>query len=253
MTTQKTLSIAAVLLIAGAALLFGQQRPTRFSSLLIKSIGDALSVPFEIDLVTGQTTNPITIKDASGNTIYGITRLGAVSASGALAPSGGLTQNTATPGCHFYAGDAEPSTSTTGTDTTPVNGTVWVSELFVPANCTATGISYLIGSVGGTDKVNVSLYNSAGVLLANSAVDSSVTVGTTATMQRVPFTSTYAVTGPAKYFIGVQINGTTSRLRTQAFGDVDVTSVAGTFNTLPALTPPTTFTASKGPIAMLYN
>lgn len=156
-------------------------------------------------------------------------------------------------GASLYAGGYPPQSATSGTDTAGINGTLWISEIFVPANMTLTGISYLLGSVGGTDKVVVALFDSAGNLVAHSAVDSSVTAGTLATFQRVPFTATYAVTtGPGKYYIGVQFNGATAKLRTQVFGDHNTTSAAQTFNTLVAITPPTTFTASKGPVSMLY-
>jgi hypothetical protein len=265
MTTRKKLfSLGAALALAG--LLFAQARPTAFRSILIKAIptSGTLDVPFEIDLISGQTTTPMNLKNSSGSSIWSVNYQGNQTVGGTLAvtgtsaftaaitPTGGVAAATATPPCHYYVGDAAPATSTTGTDTTPVNGTLWIGEVRVMANCTSTGISYLIGSVGGTDKVVVALFSSAGAVLANSALDSSVTVGTTATFQRVPFTATYALKGPGKYYVGVQMNGNTARLRTQAFGDIDATSISQTFNTLVAITPPTTFTASKAPIAMLY-
>lgn len=169
----------------------------------------------------------------------------------AVVMSGGIGQTSTTTAKHFYAGYAVPAIATTGTDTAGVNGTVFVSEVFVPANFTATGISFLIGSVGGTNNAIVMLFNSAGALLANSAL-AGVTVGTLATFQRIPFTAAFGVTGPGKYFIGVQFNGATAKLRTQTFGDSDTTSVAQTFGTPVAITAPSTFTASVGPIAMLY-
>lgn len=241
--TKKLLSIAG--LFAVATLLFAQSDPTRYRAVLIKAI-NKLDVPFEIDLISGQTTPPINVKNSSGASIY------KVDYTGITTSTGGLVQTSATKATHFYTCFAPPATTTTGTDTAAVNGTFWIGEVFVPANATVTGASYLLGSVGGTDKVVVALWSSAGALLANSAVDSSVTAGTTATFQRVPFTATYAATGPAKYFIGVQFNGSTAKLRTQAFGDCDSTSIAQTFNTPVAITVPTTFTASKAPIAMLY-
>src|SRR5256885_9908355 len=94
----------------------------------------------------------------------------------------GVTQQGGTvKGLHFYAGGAPPLTTTTGTDTAGINGTLFISEVIVPANGTFTGVSFLLGSVGGTDKVVVALFDSAGAILANSALDSSRTAGTTAT------------------------------------------------------------------------
>lgn len=164
----------------------------------------------------------------------------------------GSAQSSVTKAVHFYAGGVVPIATTTGTDTAGINGTLWISEIFIPANCTVTGISYLIGSVGGTDKVVVALFNSAGAIVANSVLDASVTVGTTATFQRVPFTAPVAVVGPGLYYVGVQTNGTTAKVRTQPFGNHNAGTVSQVFDTLVAITPPATFTASTGPIALLY-
>lgn len=141
---------------------------------------------------------------------------------------------------------------TAGTDTTPTNGTVYYAELFVPANATLTGIGYLIGSVGGTNKAIAALYNSAGTLVKNSAL-AGVTVGTTATYQELPFTSTYAAVGPGKYFVSISMDGNTARLRTIPAGAILPTgSAAGVFGTLAAIAPPTTFTADVAPIVYSY-
>lgn len=147
-------------------------------------------------------------------------------------------------------------TLTDGTDTTPsATARTW-ARVFVPHNCTLTGIGYLIGSVGGTDKVIVELKDSAGVSLANSAT-AGTTVGTTATMQKVAFTATVAVAGPAYYFIAATFNGTTARFRTIPAATMEAnTQITGTatsvFGTIAAITPGTTFTADKGPIAFTY-
>lgn len=175
-----------------------------------------------------------------------------VAMTGALTPTGGLVQNSATANTYYYTGGGPPAAATTGTDTAAINGTVFISSVVIPANSTLTGISYLLGSVGGTDKVAVALFDSAGNVVANSALDSSVTAGTTATFQRVPFTATYASKGPGLFFIGVMFNGSTAKLRTTAMAVHPTTSVSQTFNTLVAITPPTTFTASVGPIASTY-
>lgn len=245
MTIRNKILACAALATALASLLFGQARSTGFTSILLQA-KSILDIPLKIKLAAGQTALAIRVHDSSSNVLYSVDPTGKVTAVG------GNVQTSATATCHFYTGFEPPPTTTTGTDTAAVNGTVWIGEIFVPANCTATGISYLLGSVGGTDKVVAALFSSAGAILANSALDSSVTAGTTATFQRVPFTAPYAVTGPGKYYVGVQFNGTTAKLRTQAFGDHDATSASQTFNTLVAITPPATFTASKSPIAMTY-
>lgn len=145
---------------------------------------------------------------------------------------------------------------TDGTDTTPVNGTRYSCSIFIPHSLTLTGIAYLIGTVGGTDKVIAELKNAAGVNLATSAL-AGATVGTLATFQQVAFTATYSVLGPAWYFLTLQFNGTTARFRTipanLGISQVALTqSVAGTFGTTANITAPTTFTAGVGPIAFTY-
>jgi hypothetical protein len=151
---------------------------------------------------------------------------------------------------HFYAGGYVPTALTSGTDTAGINGQVWISEIRIPVNVTLTGISFLLGSVGGTDKVIVSLYDSKGNVLATSAV-AGVTAGTLATFQRVAFTAPITL-APGLYYVGVQTNGTTAKLRTQAAGDHNTGVASQTFGTPVAITPPASFTAANGPIAMTY-
>ncbi len=145
---------------------------------------------------------------------------------------------------------------TDGTDTACDNGGRYWCSVFVPVNVTLTGIGYLIGSVGGTDKVIAELKDSSGASLANSAL-AGATVGTLATFQEVAFTATIAVPGPAWYYLVLQFNGATAKFRTIP-ANLGVSQVAiantaaGTFGTLAAITPGTTFVAGKGPIAYTY-
>lgn len=145
---------------------------------------------------------------------------------------------------------------TAGTDVTPVSGTRYSCEIFVPYNMIMTGIGYLIGTAGGTDKAIVELHDADGTLLANSDL-AGVTVGTLATFQEIPFTAPVEVIGPQKYFLSVTMNGTTGRLRTipTALGasqTLNTKSAVGVFGTVGALVVPTTFTAGVGPIAYTY-
>lgn len=154
-------------------------------------------------------------------------------------------------GTHSYLTGGAPATTTTGTDTTGIANQIWAGELRVFANTLITGISYLIGSVGGTDKAIAILFDASGNVLANSAV-AGTTVGTTATMQRLALVTAFQAP-PGLYYVGIQTNGTTAKIRTQAFGDHNAGVVTGqTFGTPAAITPPSTFTASSGPIAMTY-
>jgi hypothetical protein len=150
----------------------------------------------------------------------------------------------------------QPAAATSGTDTTPADGTQFVSSLWIPANKTLTGVAYLIGSVGGTDKVYAALYSSSGALLANSSVTSGgATVGTAANVQTLAFTATYAAKGPGLFYVGISMNGNTARLRSvpaHCQAGLFAGSVSQVHGTVAAITAPTTFTADKAPVAFVY-
>jgi hypothetical protein len=154
------------------------------------------------------------------------------------------------------AGTWPNSTALSGSDTACTNGTAYVGSIFIPANATITGIQYLVGSVGGTDKVIVSLHNKLGTLVANSNT-AGTTVGTAAQKQQVAFTGTYAAKGPAYYFVALTFNGTAAKFRTvPAYCDtgngVVGNGVTQTFGTPANFTVPTTFTADTVPVASIY-
>ncbi len=150
----------------------------------------------------------------------------------------------------------QPVVATSGTDTTPANNTQFLTSLWIPVNMTLTGVGYLIGSVGGTDKVYTALYDSTGALLANSSVSGGgATVGTAANIQTLAFTATYAAKGPGLFFVGISMNGNTARLRTVlAFCQAGLFagSVTQTHGTVAAVVAPSTFTADKAPICFVY-
>lgn len=154
----------------------------------------------------------------------------------------------------FHAGGRPAVATTDGTNlATNVAGTVYFAEVFVPANCTLTGVAVFNGTaVAGNGKV--ALYNSAGVRVAISA--STAMSGTTA-YQLIPFDAAYAAVGPATYFIGVTFDTTTHDVRTfaapGAFATGTLTGTTyATNTTLTPIVPTTTFTADVGPIASLY-
>ncbi len=142
--------------------------------------------------------------------------------------------------------------ATAGTDTACTNGTSYFVELNVPYNQTLTGLAYQVGSVGGTDKVIVALYNSAGTVVASSAV-AGATVGTAAQIQSVAFETPYAAVS-GRYFASVTFNGATAKFRTYPIpGSKFIAgSEAETFGTVTNITPGTTFTADKGPLCYVY-
>ncbi len=150
------------------------------------------------------------------------------------------------------------TTATSGTDVTGINGTQFVSSLWLPVSMTLTGVSFLVGSVGGTNVAVVVLYDSTGAVLANSSLAGSpkgTTVGTAAQIQALPFTATYAAKGPGLFYVGVSYSGNTAKIRcVPAFtqGGIWGGSVTQTQGVPAAITPPTTFTADLAPVCFLY-
>ena len=137
--------------------------------------------------------------------------------------------------------------------TTTVAGTrLYVDTSIGTDGTVVTGIRALIGATGGTDKFIYELHDAAGNLVATTAL-AGVTVGTAGTFQAIPFTAPVTVNAGV-YFIVVQSNGITAKVATY---NAPVTplltgSATGTFGTSAAITPPTTYTAGVGPVAMLY-
>lgn len=148
------------------------------------------------------------------------------------------------------------ATTGVGTSTAGVATTLFVTAVTISNNATLTGIAVNNAATVGTNKYIVVLFNSAGVPLANSALAGVLTAGASA-WQKVPFTATLAVTGPALYFVGVYINGTTDNFFTipaaGAYVGFAGTVTGQTFGTVAAANVmPTTFTAGAGPIVYTY-
>lgn len=174
---------------------------------------------------------------------------GIITPSAGIAPAAGVLSG---------IGNWNNTVATSGTDTTPANGTQWVTSIFVPANFTVSNITFLIGSVGGTDKVYGVIYDSTGAVVSNTSLaGGGATVGTAANTQTLALTTpaaTAVVKGPRLYYVGISINGNTSRIRTvPAFTSFGLwgNSVAQAHGTVAAITPVTTFTADKAPIVFL--
>ncbi len=207
------------------------------------NLGDTAGVAGELYVCTATTLGGATWAKLlrSGGTV-----------TAAVTLSGGIAQAVAPSGFHNW----QPIAATSGTDTTPANNTQFLTSIFLPVNMTLTGVSYLIGSVGGTDKVYVVLYDASGAVLANSSLTSGgATVGTAANIQAVAFTAPYAAVGPAMYYVGVSMNGNTARLRTvpaHCQAGLFAGSVTQTHGTVAAVVEPVTFTADKAPVCFLY-
>lgn len=157
---------------------------------------------------------------------------------------------------HMAIGGNLGTLSSLGTSTAGIATQTWYIDVFIPLPGTLlTGIGILNAATVGTDKGLVSLYDSTGALVANSALAGVTTSGANA-FQQYPFTATYTTLKPGRFWIGYTSNGTTDNFRTVATATwIDVLSTiatGGTFGTIVALSPPTTFTAGQGPISYAY-
>jgi len=167
----------------------------------------------------------------------------------------GLAAPTTTQGPRIWPNGTIIAFASLGTDTTPVAGTLYRCEIYVPFKAAWTGLSVLNGSVAATDNLIPALYDTNGVLITNGPVAGVVATGVNS-FQNLPFNNVVTLQ-PGRYFTALQVNGTTTRFRTWASangGNQMTGSSTGTFGTIPAsFTPPTTFTTAVGPIAALYQ
>lgn len=140
------------------------------------------------------------------------------------------------------------SVSTYGTDTTPVITETYIAQVDVPHACTVTGIAVFNGSaVSGN--IKLALADDQGRIIAQTASTAQAGIDS---YQRVPFTETFDLVG-GTYFVLEQIDNTTGRLNTHTLGNCGCSKKTGeTYGTFTTITPPTTFTASLGPVASLY-
>jgi len=141
-----------------------------------------------------------------------------------------------------------------GTSAVHVAGTLYYSEIYIPRAFMVTGIGFLNGGTVGTDNLLVALYDATGKLLANSAVAGALSAGANA-FQEIAFTLPYTLQNDGRHYIAIQCNGTTATTRRIAASTYlnRAGSSTGTFGTVPkTITPPTTITATAGPIGYVY-
>lgn len=144
-----------------------------------------------------------------------------------------------------------------GTSTAKATNTMYCTEINLPYSKYITGLAVMNGATATTDKEIAVLYDSGGVLLANSATAGATASGASTYQKRNFITPFYAV-GPAQYFACVQgDSGTTATLNLLTAGTQDVyltqSYASQTFGTIPAtITVPTTFTTLKGPYFFVY-
>lgn len=141
------------------------------------------------------------------------------------------------------------------TSTASVSGTFYYTQLTVPFNQAVTGACVLNGGTVGTDNHLVAIWDYQGNVIANSAVAGAL-AASASLFQCFAFTAPVELAGPATYYVGVQSNGTTATLGLYVTGNAGANlptgSVTGTFGTLKAITPVSSFTTAKGPVMTLY-
>lgn len=195
----------------------------------------------------------------SGTIVIGSVSTGAITltrattVTGALTTTGGITPVTK-PQVVYTVGGA-PIAAATGTDNACAANTVTWSAIYFPVNMTVTGLAFLIGSVGGTNKTVLSLYDSTGAFLKSTTLaGGGTTVGTTATWQSIDLTATQAVTGGTIYYVATNFDGNTAKYRGYPIvGSKFVTGTASqTLGTPATITPGTSFNADVGPIMFAY-
>lgn len=185
--------------------------------------------------------------DLTGNlSVAGTTTItGAQTITGGLAAAGGFSVSPRI----MHTGGLPATVSTDFTDYTVVVTETIRSEIFVPANCTCTGVALLTGSaVAGN--VQVWIITSAGASVATTA---STALSGTDGYQLIPWSAPFTLKGPATYWIAVQGNNTGAKINTHTIGAFGADKQTGTvFGTLTVAAAPTTFTTALGPVATLY-
>lgn len=141
------------------------------------------------------------------------------------------------------------SLTNTGTDTTPVAGTIYSAQINIPVAFTITNVACLNGSAASTDTLIYGVYDANGTLVKSTSL-SGVTASGTNAFQQIALTAPYSAAA-GTYFIGYQASGTTTRFHTISANGAGLavssqTGVAGTMATLSPV--PSTFTAGVGPI-----
>lgn len=153
-----------------------------------------------------------------------------------------------------YASWKSP-TLTSGTSVTPSATTVYLSQVYIHANASITGIAINNAATVGTNNYIVALFTSSGAVAATSALGGVLTAGANA-WQQVPFTAPYSAVGPGVYWIGLYVSGATDRFfaipAVGAYAGLAGTVTGQVFGTVAALALPTTFTADVGPVAYTY-
>ncbi len=195
---------------------------------------EALSAPNAantayVDMIKVSAADVVTLPSAT-------TAASTFTVTGAITPTGGVAPIAGSP-LGIWGANYAPVAATSGTSTQGIANQQWVTAVWIPANCTITGLAYLIGTTGGTDT-------------------SGTTVGTAANIQSLAFTTPYAAIGPARYWAAVQTNGTAAYIRTvPAQTSVALGGTVTNTVSVPAatITAPTGFVADTLPVISTYR
>jgi hypothetical protein len=201
-----------------------------------------------LDSVPGQGCVPTDVYGPDAPNSQGVNP-----ATGCLTPgqiSGNSVQNAA--GIYSNIPIGSVAYGSLGTNTTDVNGQLWVSSFTLPVDKTISTIACLQGGTAGTDKVIYALYDSTGAKLGTTALAGTALNSSANTFLSASLTA--SVSAPAgAYYLVLQGNGTASgAFRTVAastYLGIYSAVASGTFATLPAtITVPSSFTANYAPI-----
>ncbi len=171
--------------------------------------------------------------------------VGVLTTDGGTVPVFGTTAPTV-----FHSGGIGATVATMGTDATAVNTETYIVEVFIPHNCTITGISFLLNA-SATGNITGALATSTGAIITGAKTASTAATAAAA-YQQIPFATPYVAVGPAKYFVLMQNSGS-NHYQAHVVGNFGASKKTGeTYGTITAVTAPTTFTTNLGPICDLY-
>ena len=210
------------------------------------------------DTASGRLSSADTVYGVKGGRFGGaLTTTGTNTFYGSTVVNGGITFPSAMTVISSPAGI--PDSTVRGIDIAFSGaGHVLYSQIYIPYNVTITGVTWESDSTSGADSAMAYLFNSTGTMVAQTARNSGGSggqvIGTSLAFKSAPFTGgTYAAT-PGLYYIGIQSNGTTSKLRglgtaNQKFWTGDY---AGSFGSCASITQPSANTASIQPYVQTY-
>lgn len=245
----------------------GLRGQTIGSNLTIDLSGSTLTLPSTQTItnptLSGATATGSSNIDFSGSTgafktSTGVNTFGGSSNSftNAITPAGGIGQisSTFTMPTNYQTGYRAAPATTALTQKQIVTTETYFAELFIEGNSTITGVSVLNGhTTSGSMNLNVGLARADGTIVASSATTTAQTAADA--FQQIPFSTTYAALGPAKYYIAVQGSATTGYITTHHIGNFGAnkktSETYGTFVTTASYST-TTFTADLGPVAETY-